>query len=256
MQYFGYYEEEFDREFLTKSYLYVPNEGEEELSVKEFKSLIKTNKDKKKNIIGTIIMYNPFVYPKGYDDKKFLSAQDYDFDQGFVELKLEREMTLIKHGIKQTNEYNGKLIEIKYLFNLNTHNIDRTEILLSFNEDCELLNTNQLTIFSKSHNYIDVPNETINGKFVFFAWGHKINKKEFLYINDYAQSYYDKCVSAQKKISFIFRKSTKSPYAIEFIQFMHPIQSGRFSSNMPSAVKGVFKQYPPISCAFDDITSR
>ncbi len=252
MQYFGNYELGFEREFLTQSYLYVPKE-DEQISVKEFKALIKTQKDKKKNIAGTIIMYNPFVYPIGYDSKKFLVAQDYDFDQGFVELQIQKEMTLIKQSLVQTDAYNGKLIEIKFLFNLNTNNIDRSEVLMSFNEDAELLNTNQLTIFHKEHNYMHVASETINGKFVFFAWGHKINKKEFLYINEYAKSYYDKCVQAQKNIVFVFRKSTKAPYAIENLQFLHPVQIGRFSTNISRAVKGVFKQYPPLPSAFEDI---
>jgi len=200
-------------------------------------------------------MYNPFIYPMGYVDNKFLSQQDYDFDQGFVELKIERDTTLIKQALLQTDTYNGKLIEIKFLFNLNTNNIDRSEVLMSFNKDAELLNTHQLTVFHKEYNYMDVPNETINGKFVFFAWGHKINKKEFLYINDYAEAYYMKCVQAQKKISYVFRKTTKAPYAVENLQFLSPTQTGRFSTNMPSAIRNVFKQYPPMPSAFDDLKS-
>lgn len=252
MQYFGNYELGFDKEFLTQSYLYVPNE-DEELSVKEFKTLIKTKKDKKTNIAGTVFMYNPFIYPKGYDEKKFLNEQDYDFDQGFIELKIEREMTLLKQSLVQLDVYKGKLIEIRFLFNLNTRDIDRSEVLMSFNADAELLNTNQLTIYHKEFNYHNVANTTINGKFVFFAWGHKINKKEFLYINDYAQAFYDKCVQLQKKISFVYRKSTKAPYAIEHLQFLHPIQTGRFKTNMSSAVKKVFQTNPPTSTYFDDL---
>jgi len=255
MQYFGNYELGFDKEFLTQSYLYIPQD-DETLSIQEFKELIKNSKIKKKSIVGTVILYNPFVYPIGYDNKKYLLDQDYDFDQGFVELKIEREITLIKQSLVQTDSYKGKLIEIKFLFNLNTYNIDRSEVLMSFNKDCELLNTNQLTIYHKNYNYHDVPNMSLNGKFIFFAWGHKINKKEFLYINDYAKSMYDKAIQMQKKIVFVYRKSTREHYAIEHLQFLHPIQSGRFSSNMPSAVKSVFKQYPPLPKEFDDITSR
>ena len=252
MQYFGNYEIGFDKEFLTQSYLYV-NKEDEQIDIKEFKSKIKTQKDKKKNIVGTIVMYNPFIYPIGYDEKKFLSDQDYDFDQGFVELKIEREMTLLKQALVQTDAYKGKLIEIKFLFNLNTYDIDRSEVLMNFNEDCELLNTNQLTIYHKDFNYTDVANMSFNGKFIFFAWGHKINKKEFLYIYDYAKSFYDKAVQMQKKISFIYRKSTRDTYAKEHLQFLQPIQTGRFKSNMPNAVKECFKTVPPLPSAFDDI---
>ena len=252
MQYFGNFELGFDKEFLTESYLYVPYE-DEILDVKEFKSKIKTQKEKKKNVVGTVIMYNPFIYPIGYDEKKYLVNQDYDFDQGFVELKIEREMTLLKQSLVQTDAYKGKLVQIRFLFNLNTYNIDRTELLMSFNADCELLNTTQLTLFHKEFNYTDVANMTFNGKFVFFAWGHKINKKEFLYVNDYAKSFYDKATQLQKKVSFVFRKSTRAEYAIEHLQFLHPVQSGRFSTNMNSAVKTCFKTVPPLPSAFDDI---
>ncbi len=126
---------------------------------------------------------------------------------------------------------------------------------MSFNADCELLNTNQFTIYHKEYNYHDVANMNLNGKFIFFAWGHKINKKEFLYINDYAKAMYDKAVQMQKKIAFVFRKSTREQYAIEHLQFLHPIQTGRFSSNMPSAVKKCFSSVPPLPSAFDDISS-
>jgi hypothetical protein len=254
MQYFGNYELGFDKEFLTESYFYIPYE-DEILDIKEFKNKIKTLKDKKKNIAGTIVMYNPFVYPIGYDEKKYLLDQNYDFEQGFVELKIEREMTLLKQSLVQTDAYKGKLVQIRFLFNLNTYNIDRTELLMSFNSDCELLNTNQLTLYHKQYNYTDLSNITLNGKFVFFAWGHKINKKEFLYVNDYALAFYEKATQMQKKISFVFRKSTREKYAIEHLQFLHPIQTGRFSSNMNSAVKSCFKTIPPMPSAFDDINN-
>jgi hypothetical protein len=252
MQYFGNYELEFEKEFLTQSYFYIPYENEI-LDVKEFKSKIKTQKEKKKNIAGTVVMYNPYVYPIGYDEKKYLLDQDYDFDQGFVELKIEREMTLLKQSLVQTDAYKGKLIEIKFLFNLNTYNIDRSELLMSFNADCELLNTNQLTIYSKQYNYTNIADVNFNGKFIFFAWGHKINKKEFLYVNDYAQSFYDKAVQMQKKIAFVYRKSTREHYAIDNLQFLHPVQSGRFSTNINIAVKNCFKTIPPQTSSFDDI---
>ncbi len=252
MQYFGNYEIGFDKEFLTQSYLYIPKE-DEKLTSKEFEALIKTTKDKKRNIIGTIIMYNPFVYPIGYDEKKFLKDQDFDFDQGFVELKIEREMTIIKQALNQLDKYKGKLVSVEFLFNLNTYNIDRSDVLISFNADCELLNTNQLTIFHKEYTYKDIPNMSLRGKFIFFAWGHKINKKEFLYINDYAQAIYDKAVQMQKNIVFIYRKSTREHYAIEHLQFLHPIQTGRFANNMPIAVKKAFATFPPTPNEFDDI---
>ena len=100
MQFFGKYDTRFDREFLTESYLYF-NEDDQELSPSEFEKLIKSKKDKKKNIVGTIFMYSPFYYPYGYDEKKKLSDQGFEFDDEFHSLKIEREITLFKQKIKK-----------------------------------------------------------------------------------------------------------------------------------------------------------
>ncbi|MCK5293949.1 MAG: hypothetical protein KAJ49_04805, partial [Arcobacteraceae bacterium] len=91
-------------------------------------------------------------------------------------------------------------------------------------------------------------------KFVFFAWGTKINKKEFLYIYNYAQSIYDKCVQMQKKVCFVFKRTTQKPYAIEHLQFLNPVGVGRYKSRMVPALKNVFSTNPPQSVFFDDIT--
>ena len=249
MQYFGKYELGFEKEFLVESYLYI-NKKDEEISVEEFEELIKTKKLKKKNIAGTIFMYNPFVYPLGYDQKKDLVMQDYDKFDEFDELKIEREITLFKPNLK---DYEGQLVEIKNLFNLNTHNIDTSEKLMAMNQDAELLNSNQYTVFDRK-NYHDVPTMTINGKFVFFAWGTKINKKEFIYIFNYAQSVYDKCIQMQKKVCFVYKRTTQMPYAIEHLQFLHPVGVGRYKSRMVPALKNLFSKNPPVSVFFDDVT--
>ena len=87
MQFFGKYDTRFDREFLVESYFYF-NEENEELEPKEFEQLIKNRKLKKKNIAGTIFMYNPFYYPHGYDEKKKLTDQGFEFDGEFQSLKM------------------------------------------------------------------------------------------------------------------------------------------------------------------------
>ncbi|MFY4819080.1 hypothetical protein ACOTVR_02190, partial [Aliarcobacter butzleri] len=81
MQYFGEIQTKYEEIFLTQSYMYFNEEGEE-ISVKEFKNLIKTTKDRKQNIIGTVFLYNPVVTPMGFDSNKYLLEQDFeDFDK-------------------------------------------------------------------------------------------------------------------------------------------------------------------------------
>ena len=243
MQFFGKYDTGFDREFLVESYLYF-NKDE------EFEKRIQNRKLKKKNIVGTIFMYNPFFYPQGYDEKKKLSDQEFEFDGEFQNIKMEREITLFKQNIKA---YEGKIIHVRYLFNLDIKNIDTDEILMTMNDDVEILNTNQLTHFDKEMNYTDVDNLDINGKFVFFAWGSKINPKEFVYIHEYAKGIYDKCIQMQKKISYVFKRSTQEPYAVEHLQFLHPMATGRFKDRMPAAIEEAFDFNPPKSTAFNDL---
>ncbi len=249
MQYFGIYDTRFDQEFLTHSYLYF-NKEDEELSGDEFKKLINNQKLKKKNIVGTIFMYNPFVYPIGYDEKKSLASQDFDFDGSFQNLKNEKEIAIFRSKI---NNYEGKIVEIRNLFNLNIENIDHPELLVKLNEDTEKLNTNQLTIFDKSMNYIDTNNLTINGKFIFFAWGNKISKKEFVYLYDYAKTIFDKCVQTQKKIAYIYKRSTQKDYAQEHFQFLHPVENIKFKDRMLKSLEDAFKTTPPQCVYYDDI---
>jgi len=253
MQFFGQFETEHGEEYLTESYLFFKNEDEDDLTPKEFKQLIKTQKLKKKNIAGTIIMYNPFYMPLGYDENKTLTSQGFDFDTDFSELKIEREIAQFRAAIKG---YKGQLVQIRTLFNLNIRKVDNADMLVKLNSDSELLNSDQLTYFDKEMNYIDVRNVTINGKFVFFAWGHKTNPKEFLDIHTYAQSLYDRCVQMQKKVSFIFKKSTREGYAIEYLNFLHPNDAGKFTFRMPDSLKKVFETNPPQCAAFDDINAH
>lgn len=251
MQFFGKYDTGFDREFLVESYLYCNHEGEE-LTPREFEGLIKNKKLKKKNIAGTIFMYNPFYYPLDYDEKKMLTPQGFEFDGEFHSLKMEREITLFKQNIKG---YEGKIIQIKYLFNLNIKNIDTDEILMTMNSDVEKLATSQLTRFNKEMNYQDINNLEVNGKFVLFSWGSKINGKEFIYIHDYAKIIYDKCIQMQKNVVFMYKRSSGKEYAEENLQFLHPIGTGRFKDRMPNALAHVFSTNPPICGIFEDLNN-
>ena len=77
MQYFGTIETKYEEIFLTQSYMYF-NTEDEEITVKELKEKIKTAKDKKKNIIGTVFLYSPMVTPVGFDSNKYLLEQDFE----------------------------------------------------------------------------------------------------------------------------------------------------------------------------------
>ena len=57
--------------------MYFNAEGEE-ITTKELKEKIKTGKDRKKNIVGTVFLYNPVVTPMGFDSNKYLLDQEFD----------------------------------------------------------------------------------------------------------------------------------------------------------------------------------
>ena len=79
------------------------------------KSRVK-KKDRKKNIVGTIFLYNPVVTPIGFDSNKFLLDQGFEQFGEYVELKCETYITTFKQAMN--GKFDGKLVEIKNLFNL------------------------------------------------------------------------------------------------------------------------------------------
>lgn len=248
MQFFGKHDTSFGSEYLSESYIYF-NEEDKELRPKEFEELIKNQKLKKKNIAGTIFMYNPFYYPLGYDEKKMLCDQDFDFNGEFNELKVEKELTLFKQKIKH---YPNMIIELRFLFNLNIANIDTDTRLSNLNADVGKITTNQLTVFEKELNYIDINNLKINGKFVFFAWGNKINGKEYTNIYHYARKIFEKTEQMQKKIAYIYKKSVQEEYALLNLQFLKPIETGRIKGKLPLALEKVFSTIPPQKVELQD----
>ena len=84
--------------------------------IKGGKLLIKNKKLKKKNIAGTIFMYSPFHTPVGFIENKTLYSQDFDFDARFHHIQIQREIPMFRASIKG---YEGQLVEIRTLFNLN-----------------------------------------------------------------------------------------------------------------------------------------
>ncbi len=249
MQYFGTIETKYEEIFLTSSYLYF-NKENEEISTKELKQKIKTNKDRKKNIAGTIFLYNPIVTPLGYDSNSFLLKQDFKQFGELIELKQENYITTFKQALAP--HYEDKIVEIKNLFNLVEKNIDASQLLLKFDSDLETYNSSQNTEFDRDIMYFDAQTFIPSGKFVFFAWGEKISPKEFPYINFYAKTIYDRVVNMGKKVAFVYKKEKTIDMAKEHLQFASPIQnSNRYKQAIINSIKESFSSIPPIPTSYE-----
>lgn len=247
MQYFGELQTKYEEVFVTESYMYF-NREDEEITIKELKQKIKTAKDRKKNIIGTVFIYNPYVCPAGYDSMKFLLDQDFEDFDTMVELKAEGYITVFKQAMSK--QCVGKIVEIKNLFNLNEKRIDNVSLLSKFNEDIEKYNTSLNPEFDREIMYLDVANIIPNGKFVYFSWGEKINEKEFPNIKEYAQTLFERMVSIGKNVAFVYKREKTLDGAIEYLQFANPMQSVKFKNAISNAIKESFKEFPPTPTPF------
>ena len=248
MQYFGMIETKYEEVFLTESYMYF-NAEDEEITVKELKEKIKTTKDRKKNIIGTVFLYNPVVTPLGFDSNKSLLKQEFeDFDK-LIELKAETYITVFKQAMRKSCE--GKIVEIKNLFNLIEEHIDVPTLLTKFNEDLEKYNSAQNTEFDRDIMYFDAANFIPNGKFVFFCWGDKIKEKEFPYINDYAKATYENAMKLGKKVAYVYKKEKTEQGAIEYLQFSNPMQNHKYKNSISNAIKKAFEEFPPVPTPYE-----
>ena len=248
MQYFGILETKYEELFVTSSFMYF-NREDETITAKELKKLIKTTKDRKKNIAGTIFLYNPIVTPVGFDSNKFLLEQDFDQFGEYIELKSENYITTFKQAMAAQCE--GKLVEIKNLFNLNEKNIDASQLLMKFNEDLESYNSAQNTEFDRDIMYLDAQNIIPAGKFVFFAWGEKINPKEFTNIDDYARLIFQRTVQMGKKVAFVYKKEKTLDGSIEYLQFGSPAQYSKYKHAIGHSIRKSFETNPPIPVAYE-----
>lgn len=248
MQYFGVIETKYEEIFLTSSFLYF-NKENENINSKELKQMIKTNKDRKKNIAGTIFLYNPVITPLGYDSNTFLLDQDFDEFDEYIELKQENYITLFKQALSKN--YEGKLVEIKNLFNLNEKNIDASQLLMKFNSDLETYNSSQNTEFDREIMYFDAQTFIPSGKFVFFAWGEKINSKEFPYIDNYARTIYQRVVQMGKNAVFVYKKEKTKNWCEEHLQFASPLQIGKYKHAISHSTKKAFEQIPAVCIAYE-----
>lgn len=243
MQYFGELQTKYEEVFVTSSYMYFNREDENDLNIKDFKQKIKTTKDRKKNIIGTIYMYNPIVTPMGFDSTKFLLDQEFDEYDKMIELKSENHITVYKQAMQKSCA--GKIVEIKNLFNLNEKFIDCATLLDKFNSDIEKYNSSQNTEFDRELMYFDPVNFIPSGKFVLFSWGEKLNKKEFPYIYEYAQTIYNTTVRLGKKVIFVYKNEKTHDGAINLLQFPTPMHNVKYKASIASALKDAFREFPP-----------
>lgn len=249
MQYFGEFQTKYEEVFLTSSFMYFNHDDDDIKTAKDIKQMIKTNKDRKKNIAGTVFLYSPLATPVGYDSKKFLLDQGFDAFDEYIEIKSEGYVTVFKQAMQE--HYKGKLVEIKSLFNLNEENIGASQLLMKFNDDLEKYNSAQNTEFDRDIMYFDAQTFVPSGKFVLFAWGEKISTKEFPYIKEYAKTIYDRCVEMGKKTAFVYKKEKSMEGSIEYLQFSHPTENIKYKHHIGQAMKKVFEATPPAPAFYE-----
>ena len=234
MQVFGKIKEIHDLEYITKCYVYL-NEKDEQITNKELDVLLKK---KNKNVLGTIFLYNPSSVPIGYDKSEKLSYQEYKFTDDFVELQIEDPIRIIAKNLKKQT---GKLIEVKYLFNYNKEDIQPTTVLEIFDMDLEKLHTNLLTVFAKNDNFHDFKNISYNGKFIFFAWGHKFDRHH-TNISTYAGNIALWARKTGKEIGFLYDGVKDEEDSYEYARFIHPVAFGKLKLVISNAIATVFSK--------------
>ncbi len=243
MQVFGIFKEVHELEYLTKSYLYMHKEGEE-ITLDELNLLLKK---KNKNVAGTIFLHNPNTVPLDLKLNEKLSRQDFKFDGKFNELHVENEVRIVGRNLKA---YRGKLIEIKYLFNYNKENIQPTSTMEVLDMDLEKLHTKLLTVFAKNDNFQDYKNISYNGKFIFFAWGHKIDRHHTS-LATYASNIAHWAKKQNKDIAFVYDKVRDEEDSLNTARFYSPHNFGKLKYIVPVAIEKVFSTDPIKSIRLD-----
>jgi len=238
LQAFGKFSTNFDVEYLTEQYIYIP-EGSEIIDVKKLEELLGK---KRKTVAGTIFLYNPTIAPVGYNTNSKLASQGYEFDSKFCELSFDNNCNLFASAIK--DGYRGKLIEIKYLFNINRPNIEPTPILEEFDADLDKYTSNQLTRYDKELNYQDYLNIRLSGKFVFFGSGNKFDRHHKNIIA-YARNIAAQAKKLGKEIAFMYDNNHDEKESEELAYFLPPIATGKFKETRANAFKKAFSKYPP-----------
>jgi len=238
LQAFGKFSTNFDVEYLTEQYIYIP-EGSETIDVNKLEELLSK---KRKTVAGTIFLYNPTIAPVGYNTNSKLASQGYEFDSKFCELNFDNNCSLFASAIK--DGYRGKLIEIKYLFNINRPNIEPTPILEEFDADLDKYTSNQLTRYDKELNYQDYLNIRLSGKFVFFGSGNKFDRHHKNIIA-YARNLAAQAKKLGKEIAFMYDSNHDAKESEELAYFLPPVATGKFKETRANAFKKAFSKFPP-----------
>ena len=243
MQTFGKFSTNFDHEYLTKHYIYINEKDENrediKISLSDFEALLKK---KRKTVEGTIFLYNPTIAPVGYNNDSLLAEQGYEFDGKFCELNFNNTMNLFSKSVREG--YRGKLLEVKYFFNLNKGNIEPTPVIEEFDADLDKYRSHQLTRYDKEMNYHDYLNMSFNGKFVFFASGHKFDRhhKEII---TYAENIAKQTKKLGKDIYFMHDKNYDVDECVDIAYFLSPMASGKMREVRAKVFMNAFKTNPP-----------
>ena len=243
MQVFGKFIEKLEIEYIDEHFIYINEKDENREDIKitmdDFKVLLKK---KRKTVAGTIFLYNPTMSPVGYNNDSTLASQGYEFNGAFEELNFNPMMNLFSASIR--DGYRGQLLEIKYLFNLNKHNIEPTPILEEFDADLDRYTSNQLTRYDKETNYQDYLNIRLSGKFVYFGSGHKYDRHHKEIIN-YSRNIAKQTVKIGKSVFFTHDNNYDSDECIDMAYFLAPLAQGKIKEKRINAFKNAFRTNPP-----------
>ncbi|MBN2816025.1 MAG: hypothetical protein JXQ67_05030 [Campylobacterales bacterium] len=239
MQIFGKFLTNFDMDYLNEHYIYISGDEDEKITVEDLENMLKK---KRKNVCGTIFLYNPEHSPIGYKMSRFLRNDGFEGYGKFVPLNEDPTSYVINAGLKE--HYRGKLVEIKYLFSYNRENIAPTPIIEEFDADLDKLTSGQLTRYDRNLNYIDVPNVRLSGKFVFFGMGSNYDRHHKAIIA-YARALSAQVHKLDKDVVFIYDRNCDLEEAIEQAYFIHPYATGKMKEVRANAFKEVFKTLPP-----------
>jgi hypothetical protein len=239
MQHFGKFSTNFDMDYLVEHYLYINENQEETITTDDLKNMLKK---KRKHVAGTVFLYNPEESPTGYKLSRFLQEDGFDNYDEYVPLSENQRIYVLNGALKEN--YKGKLIEIKYLFNYNRENIEPTPILEEFDADIDKLTSTQLTRYDRNLNYIDVPNIRLTGKFVFFGMGHKYDRHHKNIIA-YAQALSQHVHKLDKTVVFMHDNNYDAEECRTIAYYLSPFATGKMREKRANGLKEVFKITPP-----------
>ena len=243
MQTFGIFSTNFDHEYLTKHYIYINEKDENREDIKiDISDLENMLKKKRKTVAGTIFLYNPSLSPLGFNDNSPLQEQGFEFDDEFRELNFNDMMNIFSKSIR--DGYRGKLLEIKYLFNLNKANIEPTPILEELDADLDRYSSNQLTRYDKQMNYQDYLNMSLNGKFVYFGSTHKHDRHHKAIIT-YARNIAAQVVKLGKEVYFTHDNNYDADECVDIAYFLSPLAAGKIREKRVNSFKNAFRTNPP-----------